>query len=401
MNTALGEPFQRLIQIAQKPEKLVVGLMSGTSADGIDAALVRIRGNGLDTEMDLLAFATYPYPALLHEKILAASRPGAGSVDEICRLNAAVGECFAQAALQIIAAANLHAGQVDLIGSHGQTIHHLPNAGAIAGVPTRGTLQIGEPGLIAKRTGIATVADFRPADMALGGQGAPLVPLLDYLWFRSAQKTRGVLNLGGIANLTVLKKGASRDEIIAYDTGPANMVIDALAQKLYRRDYDEEGRIAAAGKISPELLRRLLAHPYFARAFPKSTGREEFGEAFAAELLAQALGLSAEDTMATATALTAESIWQEAQRLQTGCGMLDELIASGGGARNRTLMNFLRQKFSATKILTTDEFGLPGDAKEAMLMALLANETISGNAGNVPAVTGASAATVLGKICLP
>ncbi len=402
MTAILGEPLRRLFQVAHSPEKLIIGLISGTSADGIDAALVRVRGHALDTKIELLAFATHPFPSEIRRSILEASRPGAGSVDEICRLNAVVGECFARAALQIISSINLEVRQIDLIGSHGQTIHHLPNAEPLAGVATRGTLQIGEPSIIAKRTGIITVADFRPADMALGGQGAPLVPLLDFLLFRSEEKTRGVLNLGGIANLTFLKKGGGRNEIIAFDTGPANMVIDGLMQRLYQSSFDADGETAARGKVSGELLSRLMRHSYFAQDFPKSTGREEFGEAFGTETLTQAraLRLNNEDVIATVSALTAETVWQEAQRLQARGGVMEELIVSGGGARNRTVMNFLQQKFSATPILTTDQFGIPSDAKEAILMAILANETIAGQAGNVPSVTGAEGASVLGKICL-
>ncbi len=392
----------RLLNLTQKKEKLVLGLLSGTSADGIDAALVQITGTGLESKLRLLAFETYPYPHELRERVLAASLPGHGSVDEICRLNVAVGECFAHAALQIIAAAHARKHEVDLIGSHGQTIHHLPNAEPIAGVPSRGTLQIGEPSVIAKRTGIITVADFRAADMALAGQGAPLVPIMDYLLFRSTTQTRGLLNLGGIANLTLLKKNGALAEVLAFDTGPANMVIDGLMQKFFDRAYDENGKTAARGKVSHELLQRLLAHPYFARSLPKSTGREEFGASFIEQLLndARVLQLNPEDMIATATALTAESIWRGASLLKQSHGRIEELIVSGGGAHNLTLLRMLREKFSGARISTTDEYGVPSDAKEAMLFALLANESISGNAGNVPSVTGAIAATVLGKICL-
>lgn len=395
--------MHRLLALLQKKETLVVGLISGTSADGIDAALVRLAGSGLDSQLGLLAFETYPYPRELRERVLSASLPGRGSVDEICRLNVAVGECFAQAALQILAAARVQTHEVDVIGSHGQTIHHLPHAEPLAGVNARGTLQIGEPSVIAKRTGIITVADFRAADMALGGQGAPLVPIMDYLLFRSSTHARGLLNLGGIANLTMLKKNGALADVLAFDTGPANMVIDGLMQKFFNHAYDQDGEHAARGKVSHELLQHILAHPYFARPIPKSTGREEFGTAFVAELVqrGEALKLSHEDMIATATTLTAESVWRGASFLEQSHGAIEELIVSGGGAHNRTLMRMLREKFSAAKISTTDEYGVPSDAKEAMLFALLANETVSGNAGNVPSVTGASAATVLGKICLP
>lgn len=393
--------MHRLFSLFQKKEKLVLGLLSGTSADGIDAALVRITGSGLESKLYLLAFETYPYPSELRERVLAASLPGKGTVDEICRLNIAVAECFAHAALQLAAVASVAMHEIDLIGSHGQTIHHLPYAEPIAGVPSRGTLQIGEPSVIAKRTGIITIADFRAADMALGGQGAPLVPIMDYLLFRSITHTRGLLNLGGIANLTMLKKNGALAEVLAFDTGPANMVVDGLMQFFFNQAYDKDGEHAGRGKVSHELLQHLLAHSYFARPIPKSTGREEFGAEFVAQLVqrGEALQLQREDLIATATALTAESIVRGASLLEHSHGAIDELIVSGGGAHNRTLMRILQEKFSRAKISTTDEHGVPSDAKEAMLFALLANETVSGNAGNVPSVTGASAATVLGKIC--
>jgi anhydro-N-acetylmuramic acid kinase len=404
---AFGPSMQRLLAIAQKPEKLIVGLISGTSADGIDAALVRIRGNAAAVlpqadRLKLEAFATFPYPAELREPLLAASQPGAGSVDLICRLNVAVGECFAKAALAIIAQAGHQPEEIDLIGSHGQTIHHLPFAEPLAGIPTSGTLQIGEPNVIAKRTGIITVADFRHGDMALGGQGAPLVPFLDYMVFHSTEQTRGVLNIGGIANLTVLKKGGAPDEVIAFDTGPGNMVMDALTQKFFGKPFDEGGMLSAQGKVSEKLLAELLQHPYFAKPIPKSTGREEFGVAYCEQSIQRAahLQLAACDLLATATALTAETIAREARLLEKRFGKIDELIVSGGGVHNRTLMAMLQERFARAKVTTTDDYSLPGDAKEAILFAVLANETIGGFAGNVPSVTGARAATVLGKICL-
>ncbi|MCI0695905.1 anhydro-N-acetylmuramic acid kinase [candidate division KSB1 bacterium] len=399
--------MQRLLAISQKFEKRIVGLISGTSADGIDGALVRIRGHARDAlspheRLQLEAFATFPYPPELREQLLAASLPGAGTVDLICRLNIAVGECFAQAAQKIITQAGAKSDEIDLIGSHGQTIHHLPFAEPLAGIPASGTLQIGEPSVIAKRTSIITVADFRAADMALGGQGAPLVPFLDYMVFHSTEQTRGVLNIGGIANLTVLKKGGTLHEVIAFDTGPGNMVIDALTQKFFGKSFDESGALAAQGKVSETLLTELLRHPYFTKSIPKSTGREEFGAAYCEKSIQRAahLQLANCDLLATATALTAETIAREAQHLEKRLGKLDELIVSGGGMHNRTLMAMLQKRFAPAKVTTTDDYGLPGDAKEAILFAVLANETVGGFTGNVPSVTGARTATVLGKICL-
>jgi len=399
--------MQRLITLSQKLEKRIVGLISGTSADGIDAALVRVRGHAHDAQpanerFQLEAFATFPYPQELREQLLAASLPGAGTVDLICRLNIVVGECFAQAALKIISQAGAKPQDIDLIGSHGQTIHHLPFAEPLAGIPASGTLQIGEPSVIAKRTGIITIADFRAADMALGGQGAPLVPFLDYMLFRSTAQTRGVLNIGGIANLTVLKKGGGLGDVVAFDTGPGNMVMDALTQNFFGRTFDDGGALAAQGKVSEILLAELLQHPYFAKPIPKSTGREEFGAVYCADLIERAmrLQLTPQDMLATATALTAETIAREAQLLEKRFGKMDELIVSGGGIHNRTLMAMLQERFAPAKVATTTDYNLPGDAKEAILFAVLANETVGGFAGNVPSVTGAKAATVLGKICL-
>ena len=399
--------MQRLIEIAKKPEKRIVGLISGTSADGIDAALVRVRGHAGDElapheRLQLETFATFPYPHELREQLLAASLPGAGTVDLICRLNIAVGECFAQAALKIIAQAGAKPEEIDLIGSHGQTIHHLPFAEPLAGIPTSGTLQIGEPSLIAKRTGIITIADFRAADMALGGQGAPLVPFLDFMFFRSTELTRGVLNIGGISNLTVLKKNCALEHVVAFDTGPGNMVMDALAQQFFNKAFNDDGELAGRGKVSPGLLNELLQHPYFAKPIPKSTGREEFGAMYVEKLnqLGRDLQLANCDLLATATALTAETIARDARLLEKRFGQIDELIVSGGGMHNRTLMAMLQQRFALAKVTTTTDYGLPGDAKEAILFAVLANETVCGYAGNVPSVTGAKAPTVLGKICL-
>lgn len=404
---SLGPPMQRLIAAAHKPEKRIVGLISGTSADGIDAALVRVRDHAGDElepheRLQLEAFDTFPYPTALREQLLAASLPGAGTVDLICRLNIAVGECFAQAALKIIALAGAKPEDVDCIGSHGQTIHHLPYAEPLAGLPASGTLQIGEPSLIAKRTDIITIADFRAADMALGGQGAPLVPFLDFMFFRSTALTRGVLNIGGISNLTVLKKNCTLDDVVAFDTGPGNMVMDALAQKFFNKPFDDIGKLASRGKVSPELLNELLQHPYFAKPIPKSTGREEFGADYCEKLiqLATQLQLTPHDLLATATALTAETIARDARLLEKRFGKIDELIVSGGGMHNHTLMHMLQERFVPAKLTTTAVYGLPGDAKEAILFAALANETVRGLAGNVPSVTGAKAATVLGKICL-
>ena len=391
--------MNRLQTLIAKPEKLVIGLISGTSLDGVDAALVQISGAGLATGLQLRHFCSFPYPEGLRGELLELSTPGRGSVDQLCRMNVLLGEIFADAVLQLLDEAGVSAGEVDLIGSHGQTMHHLPAPVTRYGYALRATLQLAEPAVIARRTGIVTVADFRPADLAAGGEGAPLVPYFDFLRFRSPEKTRVLLNLGGIANLTLLKQNAALEGLIAFDTGPANMVIDSLAQHFFQQDYDRNGAIAASGTVSRELLDELLQHPYFRKSPPKSTGREAFGKAYCDALIAAAPGLSPADLVATATELTIETVWRS-YRDFLAAEPLDELIVGGGGAKNQVIMQRLQSRFAPAAVRPSDDFGIPHDAKEAVCFAVLANETIAGNAGNVPVATGAAARVVLGKICL-
>lgn len=398
----LGPAMQRLLRIATKPDKLIIGLISGTSIDGVDAALVRVRDHSRNTRIEVKAFATLPYPADLRAQLLDAARPGHGSSDVLCRLNVAIGEWFAHAAKDLVSMAGIPLSKIDLIGSHGQTLHHLPVADAIDGIPSRGTLQMGEPSVIAKRTGVITVADFRPADMAVGGQGAPLVPYVDHLLFASKSKARGVLNIGGIANLTVLKKDCRAREVVAFDTGPGNMVIDELMRELFGKDYDEGGRTAGQGSVYQPFLEELLRHSYFLKPPPKSTGREEFGKEYCGRVLAQARShdLNRVDIIATVTALTAHAVCCGARLVVERCGALGELIVSGGGSSNAFLMEALRRCFAPVGVITSDAYGIPSDAKEAICFAVLANETVSGYPSNLPSVTGAMMPAVLGKICM-
>ena len=377
-----------------------VGLMSGTSADGVDAALVQIRGSGKATEVSLLAFESYPFSKDIKQRILALCDPSTGSVDEVCRMNVLLGELFAEAAAKIIHNAGLALEEVDLIGSHGQTVHHLPNPETRSGYTTRSTLQIGEPCVIAERTGITTVADFRPRDMAAGGEGAPLVPLVDYLLFRSPTQGRGILNIGGIANITLLPASCALEDVLAFDIGPGNMVIDHLAELVTsgQECCDRDGRIAASGQIHEPLLAELMAHPFLQRRPPKSAGREDFGVNFTEALHDRALQqkLSDEDLIATATAFTARAISAGVERFASY--PLDELLVSGGGVHNATLMKHLEHLFDPVRVLPLEALGMSSDAKEAVAFAVLANETLLGHPGNLPNVTGASHPTVLGKI---
>lgn len=389
-----------LIKLINKPEKYVIGLMSGTSMDGIDAALVKIKNSGLATSIDLLNFKTFPYPDQLRDELLVICQPGQGTVDKICQLNFILGEYFADAALEICKLSNFDISQVDLIGSHGQTIHHLPDKKVLFGKTTGSTMQIAEPAIIASRTGCITVANFRYADIADGGQGAPLIPFFDYLIFKSQDLNRIILNIGGIANITVLEKGCTINSVQAYDTGPGNMVINALMKKNYNKEHDENGAVALSGKISEELLSNLLQHSFFHKSIPKSTGREEFGNQFVERVLGLGnnLKLTSDDVVATVTELTARSIVESLNFSLLSVEEVDEIIISGGGVHNCAIMKSLSQCFFNSKILRTEHFKINGDAKEAICFAVLANETICANPANLPSVTGAIKSKILGSV---
>jgi len=387
-------------RLQNKKTKLVVGLMSGTSADGIDAALVSITGNGTSTRLRELAFATFPYPRGLRELVLKSSLPGTGSVDLICELNVLIAHCFADAVKKIVRKGHVILSSIDLIGSHGQTMHHLPKQASKFGKLISSTLQVGDPSTIAKLTGVPTVGDFRTGDMALGGQGAPLVPYFDYLMFRSVKKNRILLNLGGIANFTALPRGCNVDDIIAFDTGPANMVVDALMMKHFGKRYDSDGEVALSGSVDEKLLNEMMRHPYFRQRPPKSTGREVFGSMFFPRILKHQRRLSSRDLIATATQLAPYSVYDQYNRFVKNRMKVDELLVSGGGVHNRAMMKALHCYFAPADVRNVESLGFSSDAKEAICFAVLANETISENASNVPGVTGAGKRAILGKICL-
>ena len=379
--------------------QLIVGLMSGTSADGIDAVVAEIAGSGRQLRARVLAHTHQPFSPVMRRRILHLCLHG--TVAEICELNFALGEHFARAALAAIRQAKRKPVDIAAIGSHGQTIHHLPNAR----MPS--TLQIGEPAVIAERTGITTVADFRVRDMAAGGQGAPLVPYADWALFTDKTKPRIVQNIGGIGNLTFLPPRAELDQVIAFDTGPGNMVMDALVTALTRgrQSFDRDGRWAARGHVSDKLLAEMMAHPFLRRRPPKTTGREEFGEMFLSRMLASArrLRLRPEDMVATATAFTAETIADAYRRfvfpkLTAAERAALQIILGGGGAKNPTLRDMLARRIGMGTLLTHEDFGIANAAKEALAFAILAHETLLGRPGNVPSATGARRAVVLGKI---
>ncbi|SHK66613.1 anhydro-N-acetylmuramic acid kinase [Rhodothermus profundi] len=382
----------------------VVGLMSGTSLDGVDAALVYLEGSGRELQLSLKAFVHHPFSDALRALLLRNSAPETSSVRELALLNVRLAQLYAEAVEAVLARAGRARDTLDLVGMHGQTVYHIPEAAPCAGTSVTATLQIGDPSVLANLLGVPVVGDFRQADMALGGQGAPLVPYFDYVYFTHPTETRGLLNIGGIANLTILPANAAPEQVYAFDTGPGNMLIDALAQQHFGRPYDPDGRYAARGRIDENLLAELLYDPYFLKPPPKSTGREYFGAAFLTAFLekANAMGLTdPHDQLATLTALTAASVYQAYARYVRTHHPFDVLIVSGGGVHNRTLMALLERYFSPIPVRSVADYGLDPDAKEACCFAVLAHELLNGVPTNLPGVTGARRATLLGKLCLP
>lgn len=389
----------------QRRERVVVGLMSGTSLDGVDAACCRIRRDGErphSYDVNVESFVTRPYDPAFRERITEACSES-GTVAGACELNVALGAVFATAAEDAADAAGLTLGDVDAIGSHGQTIRHVPEPQSlpVGDDRLRSTLQIGDGSVIAERTGVPTVADFRTADVAVGGHGAPLVPFAD-LALLATDRFRVAQNIGGIANCTALPPDPDREDVSAFDTGPGNMVIDSVVELLTDGDqsYDHDGRLARAGTVDDALLDECLNDDYFSAEPPKSTGREQFGRSYARKFLetCRTRNLSDEDVVATATALTARSIADAYRRFLPRTP--DEVILSGGGAYNSTLVEMLDAEVDAD-VRTVDECGISADAKEAVAFALLAAAAMDGVPNNVPNATGASRPVVMGKRCPP
>lgn len=391
-----------LYQLAQKETKKVIGLMSGTSVDGVDAVLVEIRGHGLETQIEPIAFHSHAFETEIRDRIFDLFQPETSRVDEICQMNFLIGEVFADAAVAAIREAGLDVGEIDLIGSHGQTIYHLPPQAGAEYVPS--TLQIGEPAIIAHRTGIPTIANFRVADLAAGGQGAPLVPYVDFLLFRQADRTVALQNIGGISNATLIPAGAAVSDVLASDTGPGNMIIDSVIEILTEgvERYDDTGQFAAQGSVCESLLREWLQHPFISAPPPKTTGREAFGRQFADQAIQQAQNqnVGQTDLVATLTAFTAETIFDHYRRFLFPHYSVDEIYISGGGAYNLTLMKHLKILFQPIPLLPIESIGFSSDAKEAIAFAVLANEAIHGHPTNLPQVTGASQPMVLGTFSL-
>ncbi|MDZ4859710.1 MAG: anhydro-N-acetylmuramic acid kinase [Candidatus Hydrogenedentes bacterium] len=383
-----------LDDLRERPVRYVVGLMSGTSCDGVDAALVRLKRHGPKTRIKLLACKTLQYSGALKVRLLSKKK----DAKEISSLSFALGEVFAQAAVSMQEEAANNDCSVDFVASHGHTIAHLPPRN---GQSEHGTLQIADPALIADRTGLPVVSDFRPRDMAAGGQGAPLVPYADWVLFHRVDENVGCLNIGGIANITVVTPKLK--DVFAFDTGPGNMPIDGAMRLLTRgqQHMDWDGANAAKGKVIQDLFDQLMDHDYFNRMPPKSTGREEFGEdVFLPPDIVERAQYAPEDIMATITSVVARSIALAHQKFIAPLTPLSQIVVSGGGARNRTLMKALRAEFAPIDVRLSDDLGFPGDAREAVAFAILGNETICQTASNIPNATGASHAAILGKITL-
>jgi anhydro-N-acetylmuramic acid kinase len=384
------DPILRLAALREKPRRNVVGLLSGTSADGTDAALCVLEGAGEATRLVSATFVTTPFPRELRERIFRLSQADA---QELCDMGVLLGGAFADAAVEVATAAGVPVAEIDLVGSHGQTaVHHPRSAGHLGA-----TLQIGEAAVIAERVGCPVVSDFRVRDVAAGGEGAPLVPLVDHLLFRKPGARRALQNIGGIANVTLV--GETLGELVAFDNAPGNMPLDAVARAASggADAYDAGGRRAARGRVDDALLAELHAHPYLALPLPKSTGRETFGKEFVYPLLARFSG-HLDDLIATLTRFVAEAIARSYRELLPA--LPTEVYVSGGGALNPTLMRHLAEVLAPIPVATSASLGVDPEAKEAIAFAVLANETLFGRPGNVPSVTGAAGPRVLGKISL-
>jgi anhydro-N-acetylmuramic acid kinase len=391
--------------------RLVVGLISGTSMDGIDAALVRITGPGAQPRVRLLAFAVLPYPPAIRQRLMRVAAGQPTTAAEISELNFILGELFGEAALEVCRQGGVPLRRISAIGSHGQTIFHEGGSGLIHQKSKRGklrpgapghasTLQIAEPAVIAAKAGAAVIANFRAADIAAGGQGAPLVPLVDYLLLRDAHLGTVALNIGGIANVTVIPARARAEDVLGFDTGPGNMLVDALVRHASggQKSFDAGGRLASQGVILQPLMDAVMRLPYFHQNPPKSAGREQFGADFVQRYFLKRRGARPADLVCTATELTARTVSNALHQFAFPMAKIDRLIVSGGGAHNGFLLDRLKALLPGISVHVSDDFGLPVDAKEAIAFAVLADRTMHSLAGNLPSVTGARKEVILGTV---
>ncbi len=378
----------------------IAGIMSGTSLDGIDVALVHIEGSGVKSKVELIHFNTVPFCNDIKNEIQQSLSIENSNVQLICSLNFKLGLCFANAVKEVCKESNVSLEKLDLIGSHGQTIYHQPKQDGNM-IPS--TLQIGEPAVIAYETNTTVISNFRTMDMAAGGQGAPLVPYSEVILYRHQTKNRLLQNIGGIGNVTVIPSQRSDKSVIAFDTGPGNMVIDEVCQRLFQLPYDQNGKIAKQGVIVDEILNYCMNHPFLKMSPPKSTGREQFGKEFVSELLKRFEKYSKESILTTVTMFTANSIVHHYKEFILPHYEIDEVILGGGGSYNDTLVEMVRNGLKEEKcaIFIQEDIGYSSAAKEAIAFAILANETHHRNPSNVPSATGAKKSVVLGNITFP
>ncbi len=380
------------MEILNKPTKIAIGLMSGTSQDGVDTVILQIKGKGNATKIHVIDFETYSYPREIKEKLHEITTEEEIRLKDIVRLNFAIGKVFADSAKRICQKAGLKIEKVDLIGSHGQTLIHLPEEFLFGGYKIKATIQIGEPSIIAKETGVLTVADFRPCDIALGGEGAPLTAYTDYILFHSDLKNRLVINIGGITNFSIIPKKAFIEDIQAFDIGPGNMCIDEAMKMLYDKNYDKDGKIASQGKVNQKMLKKMLDNVFF-KSVLKSTGRMHFGADFVEENItfAHEEDIPDEDIIATFTEFSAYLISKKINELD-----IDEVILCGGGNKNPVMKQSIIKNCPKVRFRDIKDFGMTAENREAIAFAILANETVSGVKNNIGPKRG-----ILGKIIMP
>lgn len=370
-----------------------VGLMSGTSLDGIDAALVEINGTGLDTAVSLKEFLTYSFAEETIDRIKENLSNQTSSVEKICSLNFELGYLFAEAAKEVCRKADFPIENLDFVASHGQTLYHLPSPKE---TQVASTFQIGESAIICEETKTTVVSDFRTRDMALKGQGAPIVPYSEFVLYQDSQRTRLLQNIGGIGNVTVIRANTALEDVVAFDTGPGNMIINALCEHFYEEKFDKDGEYAKNGQVNKELLDEMMSHPYIAKPYPKTTGREEFGNEYTENLLARwTEQIEPDDFIATATLFTAQSI---AANVTSFIDDRTDLIVGGGGSYNKSLMAMIQKLLPTVHVKTQEEIGFSSEAKEAIAMTVLANQTLHHLPSSAPSATGAVKAALLGKI---
>ena len=389
-------------ELREKSSRKILGLMSGTSVDGLTLSLTSIKGTGENAQVELLHHKTFGYIDEIRGKIFKLFSLSQSNSKLVCELNFLLGEYFTNRIEKFLEENNINKRDVDLIGSHGQTIWHEPDAEPLHGFSQNSTLQIGEPTVIAMKTGIPVVADFRKADLTAGGQGAPLTPYLDFVLHRDGKANRVLQNIGGIANLTYLPAGASREDVIAFDTGPGNMIIDAAIEQLTSGSmkFDRDGETASRGEINDQLLRILLDHPYYSKPPPKTTGREDFGAKYTSKVLKKARKMKVNpiDVVSTVTEVTALTI---CNAYDDFLGSIDEVYLSGGGSKNTNLVSRIKEILDGVEVKDYSVLGLSSEAKEAVLMALLANEYVMDTPSNLPAATGAKEEVILGVLYKP